>query len=307
VNPTGSGPGDAGGERAPTVVVVVGASSGIGRACAHRLAGRGSSLVLVARSSAALERVAHECRDRAARSVTVAAVDVLDEPGVRRAVDAALASHGRIDVVVFSAGVMAYGSVDAVPSEVFTRVVDTAVHGTANVARAVVPVFRAQGGGTLVVVTSLLASVPLPDMGAYITGKWGQLALARVLQLETRDDEHVHVCTVSPGAVDTTIYRSAANVVGRSAKPPWPVATAADVARAVVGCVDRPRRNVSVGRTNALITLGFRLVPAVYDALAGPLLRRFSLSGEPVAATDGNVFDPEVGHALASTPVAVGS
>ena len=280
----------------PRVVLVVGASSGIGRASALRFAERGDHLVLTARSQVALEEAAAECRTRGAATVEVAAADVLDEVAVDDVVSVATSAHGPIDVVVYSAGVMGYGSVDAVPAEVFTRVVDTAVHGTANVARAALPMFRAQGTGTLIVLTSILASIPLPDMGAYITGKWGQLALARVLQLETRSAPGIHVCTVSPGAVDTPIYRTAANYVGRVGSPPAPVASADRIAGAVIQCADRPRRNVSVGWTNRPILAGFRLVPAVFGVLAGPLMRRFALSKETVAPTSGNVLDPEHGH-----------
>ena len=280
----------------PSVVVVVGASSGIGRASALRFAERGDHLVLAARSRSALEDAAAECRARGAATVEVAVADVLDEVAVDAVVRVATSARRHVDIVVYSAGVMGYGSVDAVPAEVFARVVDTAVHGTANVARAALPVFRAQGTGTLIVITSILASIPLPDMGAYITGKWGQLALARVLQLETRSAPGIHVCTVSPGAVDTPIYRTAANYVGRVGSPPAPVASADHIAAAVVRCADRPRRNVSVGWTNRPILAGFRLVPAVFDVLAGPLMRRFALSKETVAPTSGNVLDTESGN-----------
>jgi len=276
----------------PRAVVVVGASSGIGRASAHRFAERGDRLLVAARSHDALEVVAAECWERGAADVAVAVTDVLDERSVAEMIETAITRHSRIDVVIFSAGVMAYGSVEAVPADVFTRVVDTAVHGTANVARAALPVLREQGRGTFIVLTSLLASIPLPEMGAYITGKWGQLALARVLQLETREDREIHVCTVSPGAVDTPIYRTAANFAGRVGRPPAPVASPERLADAVIRCADRPRKNVSVGQTNALIMLGFRLLPPVFDALAGPLMRRFALSEQTVEPTTGNVFDP---------------
>jgi len=280
-------------ERAVATVVVIGASSGIGRASAHRFAERGDRVVLASRSEEKLARVAEECRDLGAADVTVVVTDVLDQSAVDALVITALAEHGPIDVVVFSAGVMAYGSVDAVPADVFTRVVDTAVHGTANVARTILPIFRDQGAGTFIVITSILATVPLPEMGAYITGKWGQLGLARILQLETRDDPGVEVCTVSPGAVDTPIYRAAANFVGRVGQPPPPVASAEQVADAVIRCADRPRKNISVGPTNRLITAGFRLLPPIYDALAGPLLRLVALADERVGPTNGNVFDPD--------------
>ncbi len=286
---------------AARVVVVLGASSGIGRASALRFAARGDRLVLAARSRGDLEAVAAECRSAGATEVTVTPLDVLDEAAVDEMVVTTRAAHGRIDVVVFSAGVMGYGTIEDVPAAVFERVVDTAVHGTAAVGRAVLPVFREQGGGTFIIVTSLLASIPLPEMGAYITGKWGQLALARILQLETRSAPGVHVCTVSPGAVDTPIYRSAANFAGRIGSPPAPVATADHLAAAIVRCADHPRKNVSVGWTNGIITLGFRLLPAVFDRLAGPLTHRVALSSEAVGPTDGNVFDPDVAEGLRSS------
>jgi short-subunit dehydrogenase len=281
-------------------VIVIGASSGIGRATALRFAARGERLVLAARSRDDLDAVAAECRTAGAAAVTVAVIDVLDRAAVDEMVVTARTEHGRIDVVVFSAGVMGYGTIEDVPATVFERVVDTAVHGTASVARAVLPVFREQGGGTFIIVTSLLASIPLPEMGAYITGKWGQLALARVLQLETKSTPGVHVCTVAPGAVDTPIYRSAANFAGRVGNPPPPVATADRLAAAVVRCADRPRRTVSVGWTNPFIVLGFRLAPAVFDRLAGPLTHRVALRSEAVGPTEGNVFDPAAAEGLRS-------
>ncbi len=208
-------------------------------------------------------------------------------------VEDVVAAHGRIDVVVHSPAVMAYGTLERLPADVFTRVVDTSVHGTANVIRTVVPQFRQQpNGGTFIVVTSLLASIPVPQMGAYIVGKWAQLALARVLQLETRGAPRVHVCVVAPGAVDTPIYRRAANFVGRCGRPPSPIASAEDVARAVARRADRPRSSTSVGWANHVIVLGFRVLPWAFNALVTPLFDHFAMSRDAVPATTGNVFDP---------------
>ena len=100
---------------------------------------------------------------------------------------AAVDRFGRLDAVVHAAQVMAYGTIEEVPRKVFETVVETAVHGTAVVARAVLPVFRQQGEGQLVVVNSLLGQVATPLLGSYIAAKWGQLGLVRVLQQETRD------------------------------------------------------------------------------------------------------------------------
>jgi NAD(P)-dependent dehydrogenase (short-subunit alcohol dehydrogenase family) len=273
------------------VALVVGASSGIGRATAHRLAGRAARLTLVARGVEGLEQVAEECRRAGAAEVVVRPVDVTDGAGVEAVVADLVERHGRIDLVVHAAAVMAYGTIEDLPPEVFETVVDVTVKGTANVARAVLPRMRAEGGGVLVIVTSLLASVPVPTIGAYITAKWGQHGLARILQLETRDAPDVHVCTVSPGAVDTPIYRRAARFGTAMPAPPPPVDPATRTARTIVTCLDHPRRRRSAGRANWFVVAGFRLLPGVYDALVGPIFRR-TFSGPSGPPTTGNVFAP---------------
>ncbi|WP_369130235.1 SDR family NAD(P)-dependent oxidoreductase [Modestobacter roseus] len=279
-------------DRTREVVLVTGASSGIGRASAVQFAERGAALVLVARSGESLEQAAAECRAAGAREVQVCPADVLDGAAVQAAVDRAVTSHGRLDVVVHSATVMAYGSIEDLQPEVFERVVDTAIKGTFHVFRAVLPQFRAQQRGSLVVVSSLLASVTTPTMGAYNTGKWGQLGLIRTVQQELRDLPDVHVSAVAPGGTSTPIYRQAATVLGNTGHPPPPVYTPERVARAVVARVADPRRLKQSGFANPLIIAGFRLLPPVYDALVGPLLKVFGYARDSVPPTTGNVFAP---------------
>ncbi|HKH06137.1 MAG TPA: SDR family NAD(P)-dependent oxidoreductase [Acidimicrobiales bacterium] len=274
------------------VVVVLGASSGIGRACAVRFARKGDRLLLAARAADGLATAAAECREAGAAAVEAVPTDVMDEESVHALVMHATDVFGRLDVVVHSANVMAYGAFEDLPTRVFERVVDTSVHGTANVARAALPVLRRQEHGTLILVTSLLSSVPVPGMGAYIAGKWGQDGLARVLQLELRAARGVKVCTVAPGAVDTPIFRRAANFAGFVGRPPPPVVSADRVARAVARSADRPRKRRSVGPANPLVILGYRLLPPLYDRLVVPLARIGTLTREPIPPTDGNVFTP---------------
>jgi NAD(P)-dependent dehydrogenase (short-subunit alcohol dehydrogenase family) len=276
----------------PDVVIVVGASSGIGRAAAMRFAGRGDRLVLVSRSRQALAAAATACRARGCADVEIMVADVNDEPAMGAVVDATMRQWGRIDVVVHTATVMAYGTIEALPSDVFERVVDTAIHGTANVARAVLPVFRQQERGSLIIVSSLLASIAAPTMGAYTTAKWGQLGLIRTLQIETRDLPHVNISAVAPGGVNTPIYYQAANVTGKTGRPSPPAYSPDRVARAILARVDQPRRLVQAGLLNPVIIAGFRLFPQVFDALVGPLLGVFGVSSDRVAPTDGNVFQP---------------
>ncbi|SNR30711.1 SDR family NAD(P)-dependent oxidoreductase [Blastococcus mobilis] len=275
----------------PQTVLITGASSGIGRATAQQLAGRGSRLVLVARGREPLAEAAAEALAAGAQAVLVRPADVTDEDAIQAAVDDAVAEFGRLDVVVHAAQVMAYGRIEDVPREVYEQVVDVAVHGTATVARVVLPVFRKQGAGHLVVVNSLLGSIAAPLMGSYVTAKWGQLGLVRVLQQETRDEPGISVSAVQPGGVDTPIYFQGATWAGSTGRPPPPVYSPQRVARAVLSTLDRPRRIVQAGLFNSLFTAGFRLVPGVFDTLVGPLLQRMAMANDDVPPTEGNVFE----------------
>jgi NAD(P)-dependent dehydrogenase (short-subunit alcohol dehydrogenase family) len=271
-------------------VLVTGASSGIGRATAVEAAGRGARLVLVARGRPALEEAAEEARAAGAAEVVVCPADVNDEDALRAVVDTAVERFGRLDAVVHAAQVMAYGRIEEVPAKVYEAVVDTAVKGTANLARVVLPVFRRQGAGHLVVVNSLLGSVTAPLMGSYVTAKWGQLGLIRVLQQETRDVPGISVSAVAPGGVDTPIYFQAASWVGNTGRPPPPVYSPQRVARIVVSTLDRPRRLVQAGFLNPVVVAGFRLLPGLYDLLVGPLMTWGAIAKDRTPPTEGNVF-----------------
>jgi len=275
------------------IALVTGASSGIGRATARQLAGRGARLVLVARGKQPLAETAEECRAAGAGEVLVCPADVTDDEAFAAVVAHAVDRFGWLDVVVHAAQVVAYGRIEDVPREVYERVVDTALHGTATVARHVLPVFRKQEAGHLLVVSSLLAQVATPLFGSYIAAKWGQLGLIRVLQQETRDVAGVTVSAVTPGGVDTPIYYQGASWAGSTGRPPPPVYSPQRVARHVLATLDRPRRVVQAGLFNPLITAGFRLLPGVYDYLVGPLLQKLAISGDQVPETDGNVFRSE--------------
>jgi NAD(P)-dependent dehydrogenase (short-subunit alcohol dehydrogenase family) len=273
-------------------VVVVGASSGIGRATAHQLASRGDRLVLAARSVDALEETRQECVARGASGVLVLPVDVGDREQVTRLFDESVARFDRVDVVVHAAAVLAYGRFEDVPPDVFDKILQTNLVGTANVARSTLKVFDAQQGGSLVVVGSVLAKMVAPYLSSYSTGKWGVQGLVRTLQVEARAKPGVHVSLVSPGGVDTPIYDQAGSYTGHPGHPPPPVVSPERVARAVVSAVDKPGRDISAGPLNSVMVAGFRLVPGVFDLLVGPMMRVLGQGREAVEDNAGNVFDP---------------
>lgn len=153
------------------VVVITGASSGIGRATAHRLATQGARLVLAARSTDQLERARQECVSRGAQEVAVVPTDVADGAAVTALLDEALSSFGRVDGVVHAASVLAYGLFHDVPADVFDRILTTNIIGTANVARSSLRAFDGPEAGSLVIVGSLLSKIAAPYMSSYGTSK----------------------------------------------------------------------------------------------------------------------------------------
>ncbi|MEW6270939.1 MAG: SDR family NAD(P)-dependent oxidoreductase, partial [Thermodesulfobacteriota bacterium] len=131
------------------VVVVTGASSGLGRASAVEFASRGAHLVLAARRRDALEKTARMCRSAGGDAVCIP-TDVTSEEQVRALADAAVAHHGRIDVWVNNAGVTLFALLEDAPFEEHRRVIETNLFGPMYAARAVVPVFRRQRRGVMI-------------------------------------------------------------------------------------------------------------------------------------------------------------
>lgn len=280
-----SGPG-----HEPRVVLVTGASSGIGRATALRAARDGDHVVLVARGREALEQVATLALDAGAASALVLPTDVGDDSQVRDCIASTLEQHDRLDVVVNSAGVVAYGRVEEVPADVFDGVLQTNLHGSVNVARHVLPVLRQQGAGSLVLVGSVIGHITVPSMSAYAISKWGVRALAEHLQLENKD---VAVHYVAPGGVDTPIYSQAANVAGFEGRPPPPMATPERTARQILARVDRRRRGSQLTLANHLVRFGFTAMHPVYIRIVTPLFDVAAVDlTRPVRPHDGNVLHP---------------
>ena len=279
-------------QQRPRTVLITGASSGIGRATAHRLAAEGATLVLASRSETALEQTRQECVSRGAGDVVVVPTDVGDRKAVESMFDRAVAAYDRIDGVVHSAAVVAYGQFTEIPADVFDHSLQTNVTGVANVARNALDHFAEGPGGSLVVVGSVLGKIATPYMSPYTTSKWAIHGLVRTLQIEARETPGVHISLISPGGVNTPIYTQAGSYTGHPGHPPPPVASPERVARDVVQALDEPQRDRDVGLANGLMVAGFRLLPAVFDATVGPMMRLLGQGRESVEPHPGNVFEP---------------
>lgn len=258
------------------VVVVTGASSGIGRATAVEAARRSHHVVLAARRPEVLEEVVAECEDAGAASTLAVPTDVADDVQVEGLVEAAQERHGSIDAVLHCAGVVTYGRVEETGAVDFDQVLATNLSGTANVARHSLRLMRAQERGTLVIVGSLLGHIAVPEMTPYVVSKWGVRALARQLQIENLDVSGVHVCYVSPGSVDTAIYDSALDAAGAVNTAPPPAISPERVAGAVLGQLGWPRPQTQTQLSNYGLMLGFALAPWAWDRVVGPAFRLVS-------------------------------
>jgi NAD(P)-dependent dehydrogenase (short-subunit alcohol dehydrogenase family) len=276
------------------VVVITGASSGIGRATARGMAERGTALVLAARREGPLHEAAQECAARGGPAIAVP-TDVADPQAVEALAAQALEHFGRIDVWVNNASVLAFGRFEDTPPEVFRRVLETNFFGYVYGARAALPVFRRQGYGVLINVGSLDSKLSQPYASAYVASKHAVRGLGMCLRQELALDgtADIHVCTIMPATIDTPIFQHAANYAGRAVKAMPPVYGAERVARTIMRAAERPPRERFVGTVAHLLQAQALVLPGLTERfLAVFTEKQLFYRDRPAAPTAGNLFAP---------------
>ena len=244
------------------VIVVTGASNGIGNALALALAAEGAALLLVdidADGLGALRRdlVGDGLRFRVTRA------DVRDPAALGALARGAVDAFGRVDAVVNCAGIVIPGAIDTCPAEDITRQLDTNLGGTINVTRAFVPLFRRQGSGHLVLIASLAGLVPLPGESIYAASKFAVRGFAHSIAHELRGTG-VGITVVCPDSTRTRMLEIEAADPGSSLSFSSPAMEPEDVAAAIISALRRPRLEVTVPGFRGRLIRWLGAMPTVF-------------------------------------------
>ena len=242
------------------VVVITGASSGIGRATALKFAEHGDSLVLAARRKNLLKDLVNECKKFDGEAVAVE-TDVASESDVQKLAKVAMNEFGRIDVWINDAGVSAVGKFQDVKPEEHARVIETNLNGVIYGSHAALKVFKKQGRGTLINISSVLGKVTQPYMTSYAASKHGVRALSSAIRQELwlDEEEDIHVCTIFPQSIDTPFFDHEANRTGHKVKPAPPIETPEKAAEIIFEAAQNPRDEVHVGKMGKWMGMQQRL------------------------------------------------
>ncbi len=248
---------------ADQVIVITGATSGIGLTTARAAAQKGAKLVLVARNEDALRKLSGELQGMGARAIYSVA-DVADEAALAKAAQAAKSEFGRIDTWVNNAGVSIYGKISEVSVEDMHRLFDTNFWGLVYGSRIAVEHLKTSGGA-LINVGSVLSDRAISLQGIYSASKHAVKGFTDALRMELEQDEvPVAVTLIKPSAINTPYVKHAKNYLDREATVPPPVFAPELVAEAILHCAEHPVRDFTVGEGKMLAAMG-QMAPRLTD------------------------------------------
>ena len=243
------------------VIIVTGASSGIGRAAALPLGREGAKLVLVARRENRLKELEAEIRG----DTLSLALDLRDKQQVERMIHSTVDRFGRIDVLINNAGFGFQGFVESTPQSVVREIFDLNFEAALLACQLAIPVMRKQGGGHIINVSSVVGKRGLPLNGIYCATKFALNGISESLRIELKGD-NIDVSIVSPAATDTEFgdHVRQGDVKGQF-KAIGHVQSAEEVAAAIVRCIKDPKIEVFPNRVSRLLAWANALAPSLVD------------------------------------------
>ena len=253
------------------VIVITGASSGIGLTTARIAARRGARVVLAARSTDVLARIVGEIEAEGGQALAVTA-DVGQRADVQAIADAARARFGGFDTWVNVAGLTVYGPLREIAYADHERLIQTNLWGTVNGSLIAVGYLR-RHGGALINVGSVASDLAFPFQGLYATSKHAVKGFTDTLRMELiAEGAPVSVTLVKPASVDTPLPNRARNYMDREPTLPPPIYQPAEVANAILHAAVHPQRDIFVGGGGKMFVMGKEFVPGAYDELAPAII-----------------------------------
>lgn len=263
------------------VIVVTGASSGIGLTIACRAAAAGAAVVLAARNEEALDTICQGIRDSGGRCETVVA-DVGELADVERISELAHQKFGGFDTWVNNAGVGAYATLEEMALEDHERLFRTNYWGVVHGSLVALKTLK-QRGGALINMGSIVSEMPQPLLSAYAASKHAVKGFTDSLRIELlHEDAPVEVTLIQPSGIDTPFGEHALNEMGEKSQIPPPLYAPELVADVVLHAAQHPTRNIVVGGVGRAMIAASRLAPALSDRLFATVLHRaLRKPGEP--------------------------
>lgn len=273
------------------VIVITGASSGIGLCTALMAAERGAKLVLAARSKSTLLDVVEEIQMIGAEVISVVA-DVGERAQVEKIAQAAIAKFGRIDTWVNDAGVSIYGRLDQVNEKDSRKLFDTNFWGVVNGSLTALPYLRASRGA-LINIGSEVSDAVIPLQGMYSASKHAVKGFTDALRVEIEevDQDEMTITLIQPTAVNTPYPEHAMNYMDKEPKLPDPMIDPQQVAEAILNAAVEGGRDVRVGSMAVMNTVLSKVMPSIADKLSAKQITRQQKDSMPYNPS-GALYEP---------------